>query len=175
MTDEPKLAGGSGPATPQALFARLDELGIQTRTVAHPPVFTVEESQQLRGQLPGGHCKNLFLRDKKGRMWLVVCAEETAVDLKALGKRLGGRLSFGSPRRLMEHLGVIPGAVTPFAIVNDHDVAVRVVIERRLADLPLLNFHPLDNAQTTAIATTDLLRFLEAENHAPELLELPTR
>ena len=175
MTDEPRLVDGSVPATPEDLFARLEELGIETRTVEHPPVFTVEESQQLRGQLPGGHCKNLFLRDKKGHMWLVVCAEETAVDLKALGKRLGGRLSFGSARRLMENLGVIPGAVTPFAIVNDRAGAVRVVIERQLAELPLLNFHPLDNARTTAIATTDLLRLLEAENHAPELLELPTR
>jgi len=175
MTDEPRLSDGSAPATPEALFERFEELGIETRTVEHPPVFTVEESQQLRGQLPGGHCKNLFLRDKKGRMWLIVCAEDTAVDLKALGRQLGGRLSFGSPRRLMENLGVIPGAVTPFAIVNDRDGAVEVVIERQLADLPLLNFHPLDNGRTTAIATDDLLRFLEADDHAARLLELPKR
>lgn len=172
--EEARLADGSPPATPEQLFARLEELGVTTRTVQHPPVFTVEEAQRLRGELEGGHCKNLFLRNKKGRMWLVVCAEDSAVDLKALADRLGaGRLSFGSARRLMDHLGVIPGAVTPLAILNDHDDAVRVAIERRLLEVSPLNCHPLDNAQTTAIATDDLLRFLEAEDHAPEIIDLP--
>lgn len=169
-----RLADGSPPATPEQLFERLESLGIDTRTVQHPAVFTVEEAQRLRGELTGGHCKNLFLRNKKGRMWLVVCAEDSTVDLRALADRLGaGRLSFGSAGRLMEHLGVIPGAVTPFAILNDHDGAVRVVIERRLLALSPLNCHPLDNARTTAIATDDLLRFLEAENHSPEIIDLP--
>jgi Ala-tRNA(Pro) deacylase len=170
-----RLVDGSSPATPEQLLARLDELGIQTRTVTHPPVFTVEEAQRLRGELTGGHCKNLFLRNKKGRMWLVVCAEESTVDLKALAVRLGaGRFSFGSPQRLMEHLGVIPGAVTPLAIVNDRSGAVRVVIERRLLDQSPLHCHPLDNARTTAIAPQDLVRFLEAEEHPPEIIDLPS-
>lgn len=169
-----RLVDGSAPATPEDLFTRLEALGIATSTVEHPPVFTVEEAQRLRGKLEGGHCKNLFLRNKKGRMWLVVCAEDSTVDLKALAARLGaGRLSFGSARRLMEHLGVIPGAVTPLAILNDHQRAVRVVVERRLLDVSPLNCHPLDNGRTTAIGTDDLLRFLEAEGHAPEIIELP--
>src|SRR3954470_22822019 len=97
---------------PQQLFVRLDQLGIAHRTVEHPPVFTVEEAKALRGSLPGGHVKNLFLRNKKGAMWLVVAEEDRAIDLKALGEAIGaGRVSFGSPERLMAHLGVIPGAV----------------------------------------------------------------
>ena len=173
-TDHGKLADGSTPASPEQLFERLDALGITTRTVEHPPVFTVQEAQRLRGQLAGGHCKNLFLRNKKGKMWLVVCNEESTVDLKALAKRLGaGRFSFGSPHRLMEHLGVIPGAVTPLAIINDHDGAVKVVIERSLLQHEALNCHPLDNARTSTIGTADLVRFLEAEGHAPEVFDLP--
>ena len=170
-----RLADGTVPAAPEQLFARLANLGIETRTVQHAPVFTVEEAQRLRGEIDGGHCKNLFLRNKKGRMWLVVCGEERVVDLKALAKRLGaGRLSFGSPRRLMEHLGVIPGAVTPFAIVNDHDGSVPVIIDRSLLEETAINCHPLDNAQTTTIATDDLVRFLESEGHPPKVIDLPT-
>src|SRR6476661_7420883 len=112
----------SRPATPEELFARLESLGIRTRTVSHPAVFTVEEAKALRGSLPGGHVKNLFLRNKKGAMWLVVAEEDRAVDLKALGAAIGaGRVSFGSPERLMAHLGVVPGAVTPLGLINDCD------------------------------------------------------
>jgi Ala-tRNA(Pro) deacylase len=173
MSGDARLADGSAPATPEELFARLATLGIATTTVEHEPVFTVEQAKALRGELPGGHSKNLFLRNKKKRMWLLVCTEDTSVDVKALAAQLGaGRLSFGSARRLMEHLGVIPGAVTPFAVVNDRDGAVRVVIERRLLELAPLNFHPLDNARTTAIEPSALIEFLEAEDHAPELIDL---
>lgn len=167
------LEDGSAPASPQALFAKLETLGIRTETVSHDPVFTVGESKHLRGQLSGGHTKNLFLRNKKGRMWLVTCLEDREIDLKALGAALdGGRLSFGSADRLMRFLGVVPGAVTPFAAINDTGLAVQVALDRAMiADYSVLNFHPLDNAMTTAIAPDDLVRFLETTGHTPMYLD----
>jgi Ala-tRNA(Pro) deacylase len=166
-------AGRPPPLGEAELLQRLAGLGIATRTVAHPPVFTVEEAKRLRGQLPGGHCKSLFLRNKKGGMWLVVTLEDRAVDLKGLGERLGaGRLSFGSPDRLMRHLGIIPGAVTPFAVVNDRERSVTVALDAALLRHDPLNFHPLRNDRTTAIAPADLVRFLDAEGHPPLILDL---
>ncbi len=165
MTEPP------APWTPDRLLAYLDELGIATRTLQHPPVFTVEEAKRLRGPLPGGHCKSLFLRNKKGVMWLVVTMEHQKIDLRALADSLGaGRLSFGSPERLMRHLGVVPGAVTPLAVVNDGEHVVTVALDRAILEHDPLNFHPLDNAQTTAIGPDDLMRFLEATGHPPVLL-----
>jgi Ala-tRNA(Pro) deacylase len=163
---------GSEPARPDDLFARLAELGIETNTVHHPPVFTVEEAKALRGELKGCHTKNLFLRNKKGTsMWLVVCPEDRAVDLKRLGMQIGGeRFSFGSADRLMKYLGVIPGAVTPLAVVNDKHRKVRVVLDRNLLDAGALNFHPLDNGMTTTIRPDDFVRFLEAERHPPNII-----
>jgi Ala-tRNA(Pro) deacylase len=167
------LADGSAPSRPEDLFRRLEELGIRTQTVTHAPVFTVEESKALRGHIEGCHTKNLFLRNKKGAMWLVVCLENRRVDLKELAARLGaGRLSFGSADRLMKYLGVIPGGVTPFAIMNDKGKQVRVALDREMLEIEPLNFHPLDNGMTTSIGATDLIRFLEAEEHVPELLDL---
>ncbi|MBL8661355.1 MAG: prolyl-tRNA synthetase associated domain-containing protein [Candidatus Odyssella sp.] len=165
------------PLAPDDLFARLAALGIRTQTVKHPPLFTVEQSKALRGELPGGHTKNLFLKDKKDRMWLVTAEEDRPIDLKALGTALGasGRVSFGSPERLMRHLGVIPGAVTPFGLVNDTEGLVSFVLDEGLARHETLNFHPLTNEATTAIARADFLRFLEAIGHAPRLLALPAR
>ena len=158
--------------TADDLLARLARLGIPTRTVDHPPVFTVEEARRFRGDLPGTHTKSLFLRDKKGAMWMVVCLESRALDLKQLAARLGAKhLSFGSPERLMQHLGVIPGAVSPFAVVNDAECAVQVVLDRAVLSPDPVNLHPLDNAKTTAISAADLLRFLEAEGHTPQLLD----
>src|SRR5689334_25118925 len=119
--------------TPQQLFARLEALGLAHRSVEHAPVFTVEEAKAHRGELPGGHIKNLFLRNKKEEMWLVVVEEDKRIDLKALGELLGaGKLSFGSPDRLMTYLGVLPGAVTPFAIINDKGGKVKVVLDKDL-------------------------------------------
>ena len=173
MTDvEPRLDDGSEPAEPADLFRRLDELGIDHGTVEHPPVYTVEEAKEHRGRIPGCHTKNLFLRNKKGMMWLVVCREDLELELKALARELGaGRFSFGSAKRLMRHLGVVPGAVSPFAVVNDHDGRVRVVLDRAILEREPLNFHPLDNAMTTSIGAEDLLRFLEAEDHPPRILK----
>lgn len=175
MSDElpATLDDGSAPATPEALLGHLADLGIEVETVTHAPVFTVDEAKEVRGELSGGHTKNLFLRNKKGRMWLIVCPEDCQIDLKDLGQRLGaGRFSFGSADRLIRYLGVIPGAVTPFAVINDHGGAVTLIIDRSLLKMEILNVHPLDNVMTTAIAPQDLIRFLESVDHAPELVDL---
>ncbi|HJO05342.1 MAG TPA: prolyl-tRNA synthetase associated domain-containing protein [Acidobacteriota bacterium] len=174
MTEVPNvLAGGGAPATYEDLLDRLSDLGIEVQTIEHQPVFTVDEAKAHRGKLEGAHTKNLFLRDKKKRMWLVVCREDRSVDLKKLPAVIrSGRLSFGSAQRLMENLGVIPGAVTPFAVINDHGLNVQVAIERGLLDDTAWNFHPLDNARTTSIQPQDMLRFLEALEHTPQLVDL---
>jgi len=159
---------------PQQLLSRLAELGIAQQTVEHPPVFTVEEAKALRGNLPGHHVKNLFLRNKKEEMWLVVAIEDRAVDLKRLGEVLGaGRLSFGSPDRLRRHLGVEPGSVTPLALVNDTSLSVRLAVDRGLTDGGPVNVHPLVNTMTTAMSAADLLRFFAATGHAPLWLDFP--
>jgi Ala-tRNA(Pro) deacylase len=172
MNDTP-AATQALPTSPDQLLARLEQLGLRTRTVTHPPVFTVEEAKALRGELPGAHIKNLFLRNQKGKMWLVVAEEDRPIDLKALGEALGaGRLSFGSPDRLMTYLGVIPGAVTPFGIVNDTGNLVKVVIDKAILDHDPVNCHPLCNNRTTAISPGDLLAFFAACNHAPDVVDL---
>lgn len=173
-SNDAKLEDGSAPATPEELFERLDELGIIHATTEHEPVFTVEEAKSVRDDLPGGgHTKNLFLRNKKGAMWLVVCEEDRLLDLKALARRVGaGRFSFSSADRLMRFLGVTPGAVTPFAVINDKGRKVRVVVDLAILRCNKVNFHPLDNSMTTSIAGEDLLRFLRAEEHAPEVTDL---
>ena len=169
----PRLADGSSPLTPDALLGQLTEMGIAQRSVSHPPLFTVEESKALRGQLPGGHTKNLFLRNKKGAMWLVTALEDRPLDLKKLGDLLGaGRLSFGSPERLMRHLGVRPGAVTPLAVINDPGSQVALVLDAGLLDQELVNVHPLTNDRTTALAAGDLVRFAEAVGHPPRIVDL---
>jgi len=159
------------PASPADLFAYLDRLGLAHTTVSHPPVFTVDESRELRGRIPGGHSKNLFLKDKKDALYLVVASEHAQIDLKGLHRRLGasGRFSFGSAALLMEMLGVIPGAVTPFAALNDTGHRVTVVLEAELMRHDLVNFHPLDNSMTTTIGRDDLVRFLEATGHTPRI------
>ena len=160
--------------SPQQLFARLEQLGIAQRTVEHPAVFTVEEAKALRGDLPGHHVKNLFLRNKKEEMWLVVALEDRAIDLKRLGEVLGaGRLSFGSAERLKRHLGVEPGSVTPLALINDPGGAVQLALDRGLGDGGTVNVHPLVNTMTTAMAAADLLRFFAATGHAPCWLDFP--
>ncbi|MBT8208126.1 MAG: prolyl-tRNA synthetase associated domain-containing protein [Acidimicrobiia bacterium] len=159
--------------TPAQLLSQLEAMGIETATRRHEPVFTVEQAKTVRAGLPGTHCKNLFLKNKKGAMWLVVLAEDHRLDLNELGERLGsGRLSFASERRLEEYLGVIPGAVTPLAVINDADRAVTVVIERSVLGNDPINCHPLDNSMTTAISAADLTRFLEFTGHAPVVIDL---
>jgi Ala-tRNA(Pro) deacylase len=166
------------PETPEGLLARLDALGIAHRTVTHPPVFTVEESKALRPDLPGGHSKNLFLRPQKGDgpFLLAVLEEDRKVSINALARALGApKLRFGSPEELRAQLGVIPGAVTPFGMVNARPGAVRVVFDAGLMQgFDWVTFHPLTNAMTTAIRPGDLLRFLEALGHAPEVVDPPS-
>ena len=160
-------------ATRADLMRRLDELGIKTVTTEHPPLFTVEQSQVLRGEIAGGHSKNLFLKDKKGRIYLVVAEEETPIDMKGLHRQIGSaRLSFGKPELLDEVLGVIPGAVTPFALINDTGHRVGLVLDASLMRHDMLNFHPLDNSATTTIAREDLLTFLKANGHEPRIMDL---
>lgn len=156
------------PATPEDLFAFLDRLGLAHSTVSHPPLFTVEQSQSLRGELPGGHNKNLFLKDKNGQLFLLVLLEDARVNLKTLPAILGcGRLSFGSPELLRETLGVEPGSVTPFALINDPQTRVTPVLDQAMMAHELLNYHPLVNTMTTAIRNADLLKFMAATGHSP--------
>jgi len=159
-------------ANPDELFAFLDRLGIAVTTVTHPPLFTVEQSQSLRGEIAGAHTKNLFLEDRKDRLYLVVAKEDAEIDLKHLHRRIGatGRLSFGKAEVLRATLGVEPGSVTPFAAINDREGRVAIVLDRALLAYDSLNFHPLVNTRTTRIAAADLLRFLEATGHEPRLL-----
>ena len=159
------------PASPEELFAALDALGIRHTTVRHPPLFTVEQSRALRGQIPGGHTKNLFLRDKKHALYLVVAEEEADIDLKDLHRLLGasGRFSFGSADLLREVWGVEPGAVTPFGAINDRQGRVTVVLDAAMLEHATLNYHPLVNTMTTSIARDDLIRFLEWTGHIPRI------
>ena len=152
----------------------LDRLGIAARTVTHAPVFTVAEARSLRGQIPGAHTKNLFLVDKKGALFLVTAAEDAAIDLKHLHQRIGasGRLSFGKPELLMAVLGVPPGAVTPFAAINDVDRRVTVVLDAALVAARAVNAHPLVNTATSTIAAADLLAFLRSTGHKPKVIAL---
>ena len=163
----------SAPLTPDELFARLDALGIAHRTYTHPPVFTVAEAVALRGKLPGGHCKNLFLKDKKAGLWLVVALEERQIDLKRLADALAApRFSFGNAQLLYEVLGVRPGSVTPFALVNDTGQLVAIVLDQAMLGHDPLNYHPLENDRTTAIAPADLVRFIAACGHRPRIVDL---
>ncbi len=159
------------PATPDDLFAFLDRLGIAHTTVTHPPLFTVEQSRALRGAVPGGHTKNLFLKDKRDQVFLVAALEDARIDLKTLHHRLGaGRFSFGSADLMRELLGVEPGAVTPFGLINDRQARVNVVLDAAMMEQAILNYHPLVNTMTTAIGRADLVKFLAATGHAPRIV-----
>jgi Ala-tRNA(Pro) deacylase len=161
------------PATPGDLFRMLNKLGIEVAVHEHPPLRTVQQSKALRGDLPGGHCKNLFLRDHKKRNYLVVTLEDRPIDLATLAGKIGsGRLSFATADRLMEFLGVEPGAVTPFALINDATQSVGVALDADMLKLSPLNYHPLVNTMTAAIAPADLLKFIRACGHQPTVVEL---
>jgi len=158
----------------QNLMSMLDALGIVTGNVEHPPLRTIDDSKRLRGNLPGGHAKSLFLKDKKGGYWLLVALEQTRVDLRTAASLLQApRFSFPADPDLARLLGVVPGAVSPFAAINDVHGEVCVVLERRVLECELLNCHPLRNDRTTTIAIGDLLKFLEQVRHRPRIIELP--
>lgn len=162
------------PLTSDELLSFLDRLGIATVTVDHPPLFSVDQSRHLRGEIPGTHTKNLFLVDRKDRLFLVAAEESAVVDLKRLHQKIGasGRLSFGKPDAMSAALGIEPGSVTPFAAINDKENRVTIVIDNALSMRDPLNFHPLVNTRTTRIAAADLVRFLEAVGHPPRILEV---
>ena len=162
------------PKSRQELFECLDALGIAHTTVEHAPVFTVAESQSLRDQIPGGHTKNLFLKDKKGACFLVTLEENAEVDLKGIHTLIGasGRVSFGKPEALMEKLGVTPGSVTILSAINDPAHEVTIVIDAPLMEHDIINAHPLSNDATTSIGRDDLLRFLDHTGHVPMILKV---
>jgi len=159
------------PASSADLFAFLDRLGISHNTTHHSAAFTVDQARSLRGQIPGGHTKNLFLKDKKGSLFLVVALEHAPIDLKALQHTLGAaRFSFGSAELLRQVLGVEPGAVTPFAAINDPDRKVTIILDAAMMEHAVLNYHPLDNTMTTSIGREDLLKFLDATGHRAQVV-----
>lgn len=154
-------------------MAHLAGLGIETETVDHPPLFTVEDSRALRGEIPGAHTKNLFLKCKKGSLWLVTALEDAPVDLKTLHAKLGcGRLSFGNAELLGEVLGITPGSVSTFAAINDSANRVGVVLDEALMRHERINLHPLVNTATTGISRESLISFLKACGHPPKILAL---
>ena len=161
------------PVSREQLFARLSELGIETVTLEHPAVFTVAESSKLERELPGGHTKNLFLKDKKNRLFLVVALGHALIGLKTLHRTLGcDRLSFGKPELLMEVLGVPAGSVTPFALVNDTAHRVTVILDADMMRYERLNYHPLANTATTNIARDDLITFIRSCGREPRVLSV---
>jgi Ala-tRNA(Pro) deacylase len=160
------------PATRADLFAFLDAHGIAHRTLEHPPVFRVGEGLEIKQALPGGHTKNLFLKDAKGQLWLISALGDTRIDLKRLPPVIGsGRLSFGSAELMHEVLGVTPGAVTAFGLINDTDRRVRVVLDQALLAADPVNFHPLSNDATTAVSRDGFLRFLDALGIEPQVVD----
>lgn len=164
------------PTHPKTLLERLKQLDIQTQLFQHPAVFTVEDSQSLKGELPGGDCKSLFCKDKKGQLWLIVMLGDDRLDTKAAEKVIGSaRLSFGKPELLFETLGVKPGSVTPFSIINDTENQVKVILQETMMAHELLNYHPLHNTMSCTITPKDLIHFLTEHGHTPEIRDLPLR
>lgn len=170
--DDPGAAADL-PTSPAQLLARLTALGIAYRFYEHEAVFTVAESLEIERTMPGVHCRNLFVRDKKENMFLVVAANETAIDLKKLAPLIGaGRLSFGSAERLWTYLGVRPGSVCPYALINDRDCRVNVVLDAAMMAGDIVNYHPLLNTMTIGVAPDDLLKFIRACGHEPQIVDL---
>ncbi|MEM0986727.1 MAG: prolyl-tRNA synthetase associated domain-containing protein [Pseudomonadota bacterium] len=162
----------ASPATPDDLFAYLDRLGIAHTTVWHDATFTVDEGRDLKATIPGGHSKNLFMKDKDDALVLVSAHADSVLKLNQLHKVLGTRrLSFGAPDLMQAVLGVVPGSVTSFALMNDKDLKVRFIAEAALMAHDTVNFHPLVNTGTTSIARDDLIAFAESTGHAVEVID----
>ena len=153
------------------LMQFLEKLGIATTTATHAPVFTVEQAKKVHDAIPGGHCKNLFCKDEKGALWLIVALEDAVINLKAAPEKIGSkRLTFGKPELLIEVLGVEPGSVTPFGLINDKARKTNVILDEAMMRQELLNFHPLRNDATTTIKAADLLTFVKACGHEPRVV-----
>jgi Ala-tRNA(Pro) deacylase len=161
------------PATPAELFALFDRLGIEHSTVEHPPFFTVEEARPWHDKIPGLHCKNLFIKDRKGGIWLVVMPADKRADVGWLEKAVGApRFSFARPEVLWEVLELTPGSVTPFGLINDRLRRVKVILDEEMLDSERVNLHPLHNAASTTLRSVDLLRFIRALSYDPIILRL---
>ena len=163
------------PLTRAELFACFDRLGIGHTTYDHPPLHTVEDGLTYWANIPGGHAMNLFVKDKKSRLFLITLRALANLDIKHVHPVIGasGRVSFCSADQLMTYLGVLPGSVTPFGLVNDVGCAVTMVLERRLLEADPVNFHPLENTATTSVTPAGLLAFLTATGHSPLIVDLP--
>lgn len=158
--------------TRESLLHNLYRLKITNTTHDHPAVFTVEESAKIKADLPGGHTKNLFLKDKQGQMFLICALADTQIPVNKLHREFGcKRLSFGKPDLLLEHLGVAPGSVTLFSVINDTQNQVALVLDQALFSHELVNFHPLENTATTAISAEDMTVFAKAHNHDPVIID----
>ncbi|WP_417497206.1 prolyl-tRNA synthetase associated domain-containing protein [Maricaulis sp.] len=159
-------------ASRPTLFARLDALGIVHETVSHRPIFTVDEGRDIKAAMPGGHTKNLFLKDRKGQIFLITALDETRIKLNRLHHHIGSaRLSFGPEELLLETLGVRPGSVTALALLNDTGGRVRFVLDAALMQWPVVYSHPLLNDATTGMAPQDLVRFAESTGHSPQMID----
>ena len=161
------------PANRDALMQRFDSLGISVTTRDHAAVFTVDEAKLVHEDIPGGHCKNLFCKDEKGVLWLIVALEDSTINLKTVPAIIGSRrLSFGKPELLLEVLGLTPGSVTPFGLINDTSVRVNVILDAAMMAEPVLNFHPLENNATTSIQANDLVAFIRSCGHEPQIFRV---
>lgn len=164
------------PATPEQLFAYFDSLDIEHSTISHPPFFTVDEGREWHDKIPGLHCKNLFIKDKKGGIWHVVLPADKRADLSALEKLLGApRFSFARPDVLLDVLGLTPGSVTPFGLINDRARRVTVILDADMLQSERVNFHPLHNAASTTIRSTDLVKFIRSLGYDPIIITVPSR
>ncbi|MEM7213235.1 MAG: prolyl-tRNA synthetase associated domain-containing protein [Pseudomonadota bacterium] len=162
----------ANPKGQAELYALFDEHGIAFTHNDHPPLHTVEESRELRGDLPGAHVKNMFLKDKKAQLWLVTCMEYRKIRIRDLEKQIGAaKASFGKPELLWEHLGIRPGAVSPFGLINDPEHSVRVVLDQQMLESDPINAHPLHNEATTTVSRDDFRRFFEITGHLPVIID----
>jgi Ala-tRNA(Pro) deacylase len=162
------------PATPDELFALFDRLGIEHSTIEHPAFFTVEEARPWHDRIPGLHCKNLFIKDRKGGIWLVVLPADKRADMGRLEKALGApRFSFARAEVLWEVLALPPGSVTPFGLINDTQRRATVVLDQDMLDSEWVNFHPLHNAASTTLRSADVLRFVRALGYDPIVTRVP--
>ncbi len=161
------------PITPEQLFACFDKIGISYDLYHHEAVYTVAESEKIDRDIPGTPCRNLFLRDKKKQNFLLVLQNDTEVDIKKLASVIGsGRLSFGSAERLWEYLGVRPGSVCPFAVINDTEKQVKILLDQSMIETELVTYHPLLNTMSVSLSPADLLKFIEAAGHKPHIVDL---
>ena len=159
-------------STPEQLFAFLDRLGIEHHTTEHPPIFTAEQGLEWDDKIPGSACTSLFLKDEKGGLWLVMIPADKRADLKGIAKRVGApRFSFGKPELMMEVLGVTPGSVTPFALLNDTEKRVKVVLDEDMLRCDKVHYHPLHNAASTTLRLADFLKFVRALGYEPKIIE----